>query len=148
MGIRTYALATGAILAAAALLAAVQSGAFAQQNNGTGKEFSKSLLPDGNTQTNSSAGGNFTIGQEGFGGNETRLAGSPYPVDTTALKMHIDEAKSAMQSNDTQGAMNHMILALEEIESIFSGNSTMTSSANTTSAMSGNMTTNSSMMMP
>lgn len=145
-----YALAIGAVLAASAILAAAQNGALAQQVNGTGKKFSESVLPDGSSgKANYTAGGNYTIGKGGFGGNETTLASSglPYPVDTTTLRMHIDEAKTAMQSNDTQGAMNHMILALEEIESILGGNATMMS--NTTSTASnmtstGNMTSSNS----
>jgi len=68
--------------------------------------------------------------KESLLGNGTMTSSIPTPVNTTQLQMHIDEAKTRMQSNDTQGALNHVILALEEIETILGGN--VTSAANST----------------
>lgn len=129
-----YALAIGAVLIAGAL-ALPQLNVVAQNNdiNGTGTEFSETLVDPANRgSSNYTAGGNYTIGKEGFG-NGTTTAGFGMAVDTTLLQMHIDAAKAANETGDTQTAIGHVILALEEIEMILSGNSTST-------ALMGNMT--------
>jgi hypothetical protein len=64
-------------------------------------------------------------------------------VNTTMLLMHIYEAKSANVMGDTHEAMNHIILALEEIEMILSGNSTTTASAGNATSTHGTLTSNS-----
>ena len=111
--------------------------------NGTGKQFSQSLTNKTAGNGNYTAGGNFTVGNQGFA-NGTKISGLGLPVDTTALKMHINEAKSAMQSNNTSQAMTHVILALQELDNILSGNTTntanATSTANTNSTSATNMT--------
>jgi len=114
--------------------------------NGTGKKFSESLVNQTGSAGNYTAGGNFTIGNQGFA-NGTTISGIGMPVDTTKLKMHIDEAKSAMQGNDTQGAMTHVILALDEIEMILSGNATTTANATNTASNMTSMGSNTTSMM-
>lgn len=133
-----YSLLIGAILAAGAFAAIQINAAVAQAGEG--------VVPLNATDTSGdpAAAGNATITEEGLG-NGTAPAGVPVPVDTTALKMHIDEANTAMQSNDTQAAMQHIILALEEVQMILGGDATRT--ANATDTMMGNMTMTDDMAM-
>jgi hypothetical protein len=148
-----YAFIMGAILAAGALVAA-QPQVLAQttnNNTSTEQEVTGELIEEGAQGTsNFTEGGNFTIGQEGFG-NETTISGLSQPLDTTQLKMHIEEAKTSMQGNDTQAAFNHVILALEEVEMLLGGNATSTAMEGNATSM-GNMTatdnSTSNMTMP
>jgi hypothetical protein len=135
---KIYGLIAGAILAAGALGAVQLNAAVGQAGGG--------VLPRNATDGGGdpSAAGNFTITEKGLG-NGTEPASIPTPVDTAQLKMHIDAADAAMQSNDTQAAMQHIILALEEVEMILGGNTTST--ANATDTMS-NMTMTNSTGMP
>ncbi len=91
------------------------------------------VLPRNATDTgeNPAAAGNYTITERGLG-NGTQPASISAPVDTTQRKMHIDEAKTAMQSNDTQEAMQHILLALEQVKMILGGNTTSTANATNT----------------
>lgn len=135
-----YAIAIGAVLVAGAL-ALPQLNVMAQNNgvNGTGTEFSETLVePATGGSSNFTAGGNYTIGDDGFG-NGTTVSGLGMAVDTTILRMHIDDAKAANQTGDTQAALSHVILALEELETILSGNSTSTASMGNMTSV-GNMT--------
>jgi hypothetical protein len=132
-----YSLVIGAILAAGAFGAIQMNAAVGQAGEG--------VVPRNATDTGGdpAAAGNFTVTEEGLG-NGTEPASIPTPVDTTQLKMHIDAANTAMQSNDTQAATHHIILALEEVEMILGGNATST--ANATDMMS-NMTMTDDMTM-
>ena len=153
----TYAFIMGAILAAGALVAA-QPQVLAQTTNNTNtnttsteQEVTGELIEEGTQGTsNFTEGGNFTIGPEGFG-NETTISGLSQPLDTAQLNMHIEEAKTSMQGNDTQAALNHVILALEEVEMLLGGNATSTAMEGNATAM-GNMTatdnSTSNMTMP
>ncbi|AFU59923.1 hypothetical protein Ngar_c30050 [Candidatus Nitrososphaera gargensis Ga9.2] len=60
----------------------------------------------------------------------------------TQLRTHIDNANSALEEDDTQAAMGHIVLALEEIEMILGGNVTWTANATDTetAAAMGNAT--------
>lgn len=121
----------GAVLATGAFVAVQMNAAAGQAGGGV-------VPPNAtDTQGDPSAAGNFTITEEGLG-NGTLPASIPVAVDTAQLKMHIEAAKSAAQANDTQGAMNHIVLALEEIEMILGGNTTST--ANATDTTMGNAT--------
>jgi hypothetical protein len=126
-----YGLVVGAIVAAGALGAIQLNAAVGQAGGG--------VLPQNATDTGGdpSAAGNFTITEKGLG-NGTAPASIPVPVDTAQLKMHVDAANAAVQANDTQAAMQHIVLALEEVETILGGD--VTSTANATDTM-GNMTT-------
>lgn len=110
-------------------------GAFAaiQMNNTAVGQAGGGVVPPNVTEPggNASAAGNFTITDEGLG-NGTLPASISTPVDTTELRMHIDEARSAMEANDTQTAMMHIVIALEEIESVLGGNATSTANATNT----------------
>jgi hypothetical protein len=148
-----YAFIVGAILLAGAISMAAQTQLTTAQTgsgnpswttnseeNGTGKQFSESLAnKTGGTTGNYTAGGNFTIGNQGFANGTTISDIGSSPVDTTKLKMHISEAKNAMQSNNTQGVMTNVIAALDEIEMILGGNATTTANATGITSM-GNMT--------
>ena len=152
----TYAFIIGAILAAGALVG-THTQALAQTTNNTNttsteQEVTGELIEEGTQGTsNFTEGGNFTIGQEGFG-NETTISGLSQPLDTAQLKMHIEEAKTSMQGNDTQAALNHVILALEEIEMLLGGNATSTAMEGNATSMGNNMTatdnSTSNMTMP
>ncbi len=120
-----YAFLIGAALAASAFV-----GIITQLNAAVGQTQGGVVPPNATGTT----GGNLT----GLG-NETMLSSIPTPVNTTQLRMHIDEANSAVQANDTQGALTHIVLALEEIESILGGN--VTTTANVTGTTMGNTTT-------
>ena len=122
--------------------AALVAGAFlAIQMNAVVGQTGEGVVPLNATETQSDANaGNFTITEEGLG-NGTMPASIPVPVDTAQLKLHINEAKIAMQTNDTQSAMDHMVLALEEIEMILGGNATTT--ANSTDTATAGMPMNS-----
>ncbi len=124
---------------------ALTAGSSSSGENGTGKKFSESLVEPRQGPANYTAGGNFTLGQEGFG-NETALAklGLPHPIDTSMLRMHIINAMNAHQNNDAQGAVEHIVLALEEIEVILAGNATTT----TTTAGNNNNATASTAEAP
>jgi hypothetical protein len=145
-----YAFLVGAILLAGAISVVAQTQLVIAQTssggstvattggqNGTGKQFSESLANKTAPNGNYSAGGNFTVGKQGFA-NGTKISGMGWPVDTSALKMHISEAKKAMGSNNTSAAMMHVVAALQELDKILSGNSTNT--ANATSTASTNTT--------
>lgn len=121
----------GAILAVGAFVAVQMNSAVGQAGGGV-------VPPNAtDTQSNTTAAGNYTITGQGLG-NGTLPASIPTPVDTAQLKMHINAARSAAQANDTQSAMNHIVLALEEIDTILGGN--RTSTANATDATMGNVT--------
>lgn len=114
--------------------------------NGAGAQTT-GVIPFNVTEAerNETATGNFSLAEEGFA-NATEPAGLPLPVNTDKLQMQIEEARSAMNANDTHGALTHTIEALDEIERILAGNGTSTASANATSTMTdqfggGNATT-------
>jgi hypothetical protein len=57
--------------------------------------------------------------------------------------MHIDEAKNALNKNDTNGSLTHLIAALDVINNILNGNATTMTTPNATSAQ-GSMSSQSS----
>ena len=78
------------------------------------------------TATTTTGGGNATGG--GAGGNDSM----------SQVRMHLEEARTALQNNDTQGALMHLDLALNAMggASAIQGNLT-----GTTEGTGGNMTT-------
>jgi len=129
---KTYSFLIGAALLARSLAAAFHLNAAVGQAGG-GVVYLNVTDKCGDPRS----GGNFTVTEQGLG-NGTMTANIPTPVDTTQQGLHVDEANKAMQANNTQGAMTHVILALEEIETILGGNATST--ANATDTKMGNST--------
>jgi hypothetical protein len=78
------------------------------------------------TATTTTGGGNATAG--GAGGNDSM----------SQVRMHLEEARTALQNNDTQGALMHLDLSLNAMggASPIQGNLT-----STTGGTGGNMTT-------
>ena len=124
-----------AILAVAGMAATQQQMAVGQAGGGV---VSPNATETGN-QSSTTRAGNFTVTEKGLG-NGTLPSSTSTPVDTTQLKMHIEEARKALDGNNTQAAMTHIVMALEQIKMILGGNTTSTTSANSTSAI-GSTTT-------
>jgi hypothetical protein len=129
---KTYSFLIGAALLAGSLAAAFHLNAAVGQTGG-------GVIPLNSTDKGGDprAACNFTVTEQRLG-NGTVPASIPTPIDTTQLRMHVDEANRALQASNTQGAMTHVILALEEIETILGGNATST--ANATDTTMGNST--------
>ena len=118
----------GAIVTAAILLSGLSligsyQQALAQQNmSGT-----TGGATTNDTATTTMGGGNTTTG--GAGGNDSM----------SQVRMHLEEARTALQNNDTQGALMHLDLAINAMggASPIQGNLTGTEGGTT----GGNMTT-------
>lgn len=138
MEYKNYALLIGAILFVGVALVVLQSSqtSAAQQSNSnnTGTQFFLSLTNKTKPTGNATAAGNYTLGALGFGNKSKAVQPQPLmvPVNTTSLKLHIDEAKSSLNNNDTKGALTHVIAALEEVNKVLSGNATTMTPTNTT----------------
>jgi hypothetical protein len=118
----------GAIVTAAILLSGMSligsyQQALAQQDmtGTTGGATTK------DTATTTMGGGNTTSG--GAGGNDSM----------SQVRMHLEEARTALQNNDTQGALMHMDLAINAMggASPIQGNLTGTEGGGTTSGTTG-----------
>jgi hypothetical protein len=118
----------GAIITAAILLSGLSLiGSYQQalaQQNMTG---STGGATTNDTATTTMGGGNTTTG--GAGGNDSM----------SQVRMHLEEARTAIQNNDTQGALMHLDLAINAMggASPIQGNLTGTEGGTT----GGNMTT-------
>ncbi len=118
------------IVVAAALLSGLFSinsyyqPAIAQQQNMTGGAA-------GGNATTGAAGGNATTGAAG-GNATTGAAGG----NMSEVRLHIEEARTALQNNDTQGAMMNLDLALNTLGGAAGaqGNMTSTAGGNATNA--------------
>ena len=118
----------GAIITAAILLSGLSLiGSYQQalaQQNMTGTTGGATT---NDTATTTMGGGNTTTG--GAGGNDSM----------SQVRMHLEEARTAIQNNDTQGALMHLDLAINAMggASPIQGNLTGTEGGTT----GGNMTT-------
>ena len=118
----------GAIVTAAILLSGLSLiGSYQQalaQQNMTGTTGGATT---NDTATTTMGGGNTTTG--GAGGNDSM----------SQVRMHLEEARTALQNNDTQGALMHLDLSLNAMggASPIQGNLTGTTGGTT----GGNMTT-------
>jgi hypothetical protein len=105
-------------------------------------------------QTQTAAGTNMTMSgtNSTTSGNATMMAGGNSNMSSTSsqatseVRLHIEEACKALQSNDNQGALMHLNLAMMSLDSLEAslnstatagnaGNATMTSGANQTGGM-------------
>jgi hypothetical protein len=149
-----FAVMIGAVLFVGAILAITQTAQFSagqmmnQSNNtnanNTGTKFTRSLTTPPSQPANVTKGGisAFEIGPQGFA-RARNITGIGVPIDTSKLKMHIDEAKNALNKNDTNGSLTHLIAALDVINNILNGNATTMTTQNATSAQ-GSMSSQSS----
>ena len=90
--------------------------------------------------TGGSTGGATTndTGTTAMGGGNATTAGAEGNDSMSQVRMHLEEARTAIQNNDTQGALMHLDLALNAMggASPIQGNLT-----GTTGSTAGNMTT-------
>jgi hypothetical protein len=128
---------TGAIVTAAILLSGLSlisnninyQPAIAQQQNLTEGGGGSDTTTDNTTST---AGGATQ------GGNATTAGGGGANQSTSELRMNLEQARTALQNNDTQSAMMFLDMALSAMGSGTQGNIT---SSSTTAAGGGNATT-------
>ena len=133
---------TGAIVTAALLLSGLSlisnninyQPAIAQQQNLT-EGGGGDTTTDNTTSTAGGAtqGGNATTAGAGGGGGANQ--------STPELRMNLEQARTALQNNDTQSAMMFLDMALSAMGGGTQGN--ITSSSSTTTAGGGNATTGS-----
>jgi hypothetical protein len=99
------------------------------------------------TSRNTTTSGNATM-MAGGNNNMSSTAGMTSPASQAAseVRLHIEEACKALQSNDNQGALMHLNLAIMSLDSVEANlnstatggnasNATMTSGANQTGGM-------------
>jgi hypothetical protein len=90
--------------------------------------------------TGGSTGGATTndTGPTAMGGGNATTAGAEGNDSMSQVRMHLEEARTALQNNDTQGALMHLDLAINAMggASPIQGNLT-----GTTGSTAGNMTT-------
>jgi len=79
-------------------------------------------------QQNMTSGGGNATGTAG--GNATSTAGG---VNLSEVRMHLQEVRNALENNNVQGAMMHLDLALNLIDSGTQGNMTSTTTNSTNS---------------
>ena len=129
---------TGAIVTAAILLSGLSlisnninyQPAIAQQQNLTEGGGGSDTTTDNTTST---AGGATQ------GGNATTAGGGGANQSTSELRMNLEQARTALQNNDTQSAMMFLDMALSAMGGGTQGNIT----SSTTTAGGGNATTGS-----
>ena len=124
------ALATAALLllSGLSLIGSYQPAIAQQQNMTTG----------GGGEGGTTGGGNATTGGATQGGNATTAGGAGGGNDSISrIRMHVEEARSALQNNDTQGAM----MQLDLIDNALGGAGVLEAN-NMTGTTAGGATTN------
>jgi hypothetical protein len=125
------ALATAALLllSGLSLIGSYQPAIAQQQNMTTG---------GGGGEGRTTGGGNATTGGATQGGNATTAGGAGGGNDSISrIRMHVEEARSALQNNDTQGAM----MQLDLIDNALGGAGVLEAN-NMTGTTAGGATTN------
>ncbi|MDQ4101737.1 MAG: hypothetical protein M3115_06075 [Thermoproteota archaeon] len=116
----------GAIVTAAILLSGLsligpfQQPAIAQQENMTGTGGTTGGMTGGATTTDTNA---TTMGA----GNTTMAGGAEGNDSMSQVRLHLEEARTALQNNDTQGALMHLDLALNALGGASGAEMNMTS---------------------
>ena len=126
------ALATAALLllSGLSLIGSYQPAIAQQQNMTTGG--------GGGGEGGTTGGGNATTGGATQGGNATTAGGAGGGNDSISrIRMHVEEARSALQNNDTQGAM----MQLDLIDNALGGAGVLEAN-NMTGTTAGGATTN------
>ena len=127
------ALATAALLllSGLSLIGSYQPAIAQQQNMTTGGG-------GGGGEGGTTGGGNATTGGATQGGNATTAGGAGGGNDSISrIRMHVEEARSALQNNDTQGAM----MQLDLIDNALGGAGVLEAN-NMTGTTAGGATTN------
>jgi hypothetical protein len=126
----------GAIVTAAILLSGLsligsyQQPVIAQQQNMTGGA-------GGTTGGATTDNATTTMGGATQGGNATTAGGAGGNDSISQIRMHLEEARTALQNNDTQGAMMHLDLAINALGGAGGAQGNMTA----TTGGGNNMTT-------
>ena len=91
----------------------------------------------GGTIGGTEGGGGGTTGGATTGGNATTAGGGGGNQSTSQAQMNIQQARTALQNNDTQSAMMYLDMALSALGGGAQGNMTGTTGGNATSMTAG-----------
>jgi hypothetical protein len=100
------------LLSGLSLITSNQQPVIAQQQNMTG---GGGVTEGGATITDNTDNTTDITGSAAQGGNATAIAGGVVGGNQSEVRMHIEEARIALQNNDTQGALMQLDLALSTL---------------------------------
>ena len=105
------------LLSALSLVGTIQQPSLAQQLNATGGTEDGTGNETSSSSTTTTDIATPTIGGAGQGGNATNTTnitgpGGALGENQSEIRMHLEEARAALQNNDTQGALMHLDLVL------------------------------------
>jgi hypothetical protein len=100
--------------------------------------YSQPVLAQMDTTTGGGGGGGGgTTGGATTGGNATTAGGGGGNQSTSQAQMNLQQARTALQNNDTQSAMMYLDMALSALGGGTQGNMTGTTGGNATSMTTG-----------
>src|ERR671923_1453927 len=99
--------------------------------------YSQPVLAQMDTTTGGGSGGGGTTGGATTGGNATTAGGGGGNQSTSQAQMNLQQARTALQNNDTQSAMMYLDMALSALGGGAQGNMTGTTGGNATSMTAG-----------